>query len=63
MEVSRFRLLFLTCLCATALPGCSWLGLGRDSDEEPIEVPVEAEEGLGTPAAEQPVIDPQVERR
>jgi outer membrane beta-barrel protein len=63
MEVSRFRILFLICLCATALPGCSWLGLGRDSDDAPIAVPAEEAEGLDEPAAQQPVIDPQVERR
>ena len=36
MEVSRFRVLFLTLLAATVLPGCSMLG-GRANDKpEPV---------------------------
>ena len=31
MEVSRFRILFLSLLAVTVLPGCSLLG-GRDDD-------------------------------
>ena len=63
MEVSRFRILFLIALCATTLPACSWLGLGRGGDEAAdVIVPAEGEV-LSDPSAERPIIDPQVERR
>jgi outer membrane beta-barrel protein len=64
MEVSRIRILFLIALCASALPGCSWLGLGRGGDEAPEPIAPAAEgEVLGEPASDSPIIDPQVERR
>jgi outer membrane beta-barrel protein len=66
MEVSRFRLLFLIALAATALPGCSWIR--RDAPAAPEAVPVAAA-AAAAPAAEpgessdQPIIEPQVDRR
>ena len=63
MEVSRLRLLFLIAALATALPGCSWLGshgIGRDRDATPVATGDAAAAG---PSSEQPIIDPQVERR
>ena len=58
MEVSRFRLLFLTLLAASVLPGCAMFSRNRDAAPE-------------TAAAAQPpaddagksIIEPQVERR
>lgn len=58
MEVSRFRLLFLTLLAATVLPGCSMFNRNRDA-------------APATTASAQPpaddanksIIEPQVERR
>ena len=62
MEVSRFRILFLTLLAATVLPGCSMLG-GRSNDKpEPVAPVGEAAPVTGEPDRN-PVIDPQVERR
>jgi hypothetical protein len=63
MEVSRIRVLFLICLCATALPGCSWLGLGRGGDEAPEVIAPAQGEALDEAAAQEPIINPQVERR
>jgi outer membrane beta-barrel protein len=62
MEVSRFRILFLTLLAATVLPGCSMLG-GRSGDRpEPVAPATSAAPVTGEPD-QNPVIDPQVERR
>jgi outer membrane beta-barrel protein len=62
MEVSRFRILFLSLLAVTVLPGCSLLG-GRDSDRpEPLAPAADAEPLTGEPD-QRPIIDPQVERR
>src|SRR5262245_56973404 len=66
MEVSRLRLRLLIALAATALPGCSWIR--RDAPTAPEAVPVATE--APSPAAgeavepkDQPIIEPQVERR
>jgi len=62
MEVSRFRVLFLSLLAVTVLPGCSMLG-GRDDDRpEPLAPAASAEPLTGEPD-QKPIIDPQVERR
>jgi outer membrane beta-barrel protein len=62
MEVSRFRILFLSLLAVTVLPGCSLLG-GRDDDRlEPSAPAANAEPLTGEPD-QRPIIDPQVERR
>ena len=62
MEVSRFRILFLTLLAVTVLPGCSMLG-GRNKDKpEPVAPVASAAPVTGEPD-QNPVIDPQVERR
>lgn len=62
MEVSRFRVLFLSLLAVTVLPGCSMLG-GRDDDRpEPLAPAANAEPLTGEPD-QRPIIDPQVERR
>jgi outer membrane beta-barrel protein len=62
MEVSRFRVLFLSLLAVTVLPGCSLLG-GRDEQRpEPVAPAAGAEPLTGEPA-QGPVIEPQVERR
>jgi outer membrane beta-barrel protein len=62
MEVSRFRVLFLSLLAVTVLPGCSMLG-GRDNDRpEPLAPAANAEPLTGEPD-QRPIIDPQVERR
>lgn len=58
MEVSRFRVLFLILLAATALPGCSMLGRSG----EPRPEPVASEPVTGEPD-QKPIINPQVERR
>ena len=63
MEVSRIRILFLIALCATTLPACSWLGLGRGGDEAPEVIAPAEGEVSSDPSAERPIIDPQVERR
>ncbi len=59
MEVHRLRLLFLTLLLASVLPGCAWFGRGRDAAPEAVAAP-EAPTG---DSSQQPIIDPQVERR
>jgi outer membrane beta-barrel protein len=56
MEVSRLRLLFLIAALSAALPGCAWFRHGRDAAPEPVAT-------TGEPASDQPIIDPQVERR
>lgn len=61
MEVSRLRLLFLTALAASALPGCAWFG--RDFDAAPEAVADDAAIPVGSASSQQPIIDPQVERR
>ncbi|HWK51497.1 MAG TPA: outer membrane beta-barrel domain-containing protein [Steroidobacter sp.] len=62
MEVSRFRVLFLSLLAVTVLPGCSMLG-GRDNDRPtPLAPAADAEPLTGEPD-QKPIIDPQVERR
>lgn len=62
MEVHRFRVLFLSLLACTVLPGCSLLG-GRDADRpEPLAPATSAESITGEPD-QRPIIDPQVERR
>lgn len=60
MEVSRFRVLFLSLLAVTVLPGCSLMPGGRD-DDRPDAVAA-AEPVTGEPD-QKPIIDPQVERR
>jgi outer membrane beta-barrel protein len=59
MEVSRLRVLFLTVVAATALPGCALFGGGDDED---ATVPVSSDSAAATPE-DRPVIEPQVERR
>lgn len=62
MEVSRFRILFLSLLAVTVLPGCSLLP-GRGNDRpEPLASAADAEPLTGEPD-QKPIIDPQVERR
>jgi outer membrane beta-barrel protein len=58
MEVSRLRLLFLIALTGTALQGCSLFGRNDDAAE-----PAPAQTVPSDPQSDQPVIDPQVERR
>lgn len=58
MEVSRFRILFLSLLAVTVLPGCSLLG-GKGDEAPPA---ANAEPLTGEPD-QKPIIDPQVERR
>lgn len=59
MEVSRFRILFLSLLAVTVLPGCSLLGGRGDDQPQPV---ASAEPVTGEPD-QKPIIDPQVERR
>jgi outer membrane beta-barrel protein len=63
MEVSRFRILFLSLLAVTVLPGCSLLG-GKGDDRPPA---VEQSAASSSPVTgepdQKPIIDPQVERR
>jgi outer membrane beta-barrel protein len=67
MEVSRLRLLFLTVIIAAVLPGCSWFK--HDGDVAPESVPAassapgDTSTTVGSPSSEQPIINPQVERR
>src|SRR5690606_32718994 len=60
MEVSRIRVLFLIALCASTLPGCALFGRGGDAPPEAVATTGDV---LGEPAADSPIIDPQVERR
>nr|WP_298719922.1 outer membrane beta-barrel domain-containing protein [uncultured Steroidobacter sp.] len=62
MEVSRFRVLFLSLLAVTALPGCSMLGSRDDDRPAPLAPAADAEPLTGEPD-QKPIIDPQVERR
>jgi outer membrane beta-barrel protein len=66
MEVSRLRLLFLIALAATTLPGCALFRRGAPAaPEAQADVPVQQatpEPVTGEPS-NQPIIDPQVERR
>lgn len=62
MEVSRFRVLFLSLLAVTVLPGCSMLGGRGDDRPEPVAPAANAEPLTGEPD-QKPIIDPQVERR
>jgi outer membrane beta-barrel protein len=63
MEVSRLRLLFLGLVLASTLPGCAWFH--RDHGSTPEAVPAAAAEptAVGIPSSEQPIINPEVERR
>lgn len=61
MEVSRIRVLFLIALAATTLPGCAWLG--RGGDEAPEAVQAATGDPSSDQTADQPIIEPQVERR
>ncbi len=63
MEVSRFRILFLSLLAVTVLPGCSMLGGdGVTTSRKPSRPPRGAAPLTGEPD-QKPIIDPQVERR
>lgn len=62
MEVSRIRILFLIAVAFGILPGCAWMGRGGNEAPEAI-APAPEEQALGDPAREEPIIDPQVERR
>jgi outer membrane beta-barrel protein len=61
MEVSGLRLLFLTALLASALPGCAWFD--GDREAAPEAVPVAEAGATAVGPSEQPIIDPQIERR
>src|SRR5262245_44635445 len=71
MEVSRFRLLFLTCVLAAQLSGCSLFRRGDDTAaaQSTASAPASTSAGgdtvatTGEPASTQPIIDPEVERR
>ena len=64
MEVSRIRVLLLIALAASILPGCSWLPFGGDAPPEAVPSTAPAENAQSEdPVANQPIIDPQVERR
>lgn len=60
MEVHRLRLLFLTLAVASVLPGCAWFGRGGDDAAPEAVAAPQAQTG---PSSEQPIIDPQIERR
>jgi outer membrane beta-barrel protein len=62
MEVSRFRILFLSLLAVTVLPGCSMLG-GRSDDKPEALAPAASAQPLTGEPDQKPIIDPQVERR
>jgi len=62
MEVSRLRLLFLIALAATTLPGCALFRRGTASLPPAASEQTAAEPVTGEPSNE-PIIDPQVERR
>ncbi|HKE94378.1 MAG TPA: outer membrane beta-barrel domain-containing protein [Povalibacter sp.] len=62
MEVSRLRLLFLTLALASTLPGCAWFGRGHDAAPEAVPS-ADTATTVGAPSSEQPIINPQVERR
>ncbi len=62
MEVSRFRILFLSLLAVTVLPGCSMLGGRGDASPDAIAPAASAQPLTGEPD-QKPIIDPQVERR
>lgn len=59
MEVHRLRILFLTLALASSLPGCAWFGRDGDAAPEAVAPP----EVLTGESGQQPVINPQVERR
>jgi len=66
MEVSRLRLLFLTVIVAAVLPGCSWFKRDGDVAPEPVAsttAPADTATTVGAPSSDQPIINPQVERR
>jgi outer membrane beta-barrel protein len=63
MEVSRLRLLFLGLVLATTLPGCAWFHRDRDAAAESVPATSDAATAVGMPSSEQPIINPQVERR
>lgn len=58
MEVSRFRLLFLTLLAASVLPGCAMFSHDRDTAPETA-----ASAQPPTDDADKAIIEPQVARR
>jgi outer membrane beta-barrel protein len=59
MEVSRLRLLFLIGLAGTTLQGCALFGGDRNSEDSgQVAQPVPSD-----PQSDQPVIEPEVERR
>jgi outer membrane beta-barrel protein len=60
MEVSRLRLLFLIALAATTLPGCALFRRGEPAAAEPA---AQAGEPVTGEPSNQPIIEPQVERR
>ncbi|MBM0107408.1 outer membrane beta-barrel domain-containing protein [Steroidobacter sp. S1-65] len=62
MEVSRFRVLFLSLLAVTVLPGCSMMG-GRDDDRPEAVAPAANAQPVTGEPDQRPIIDPQVERR
>ena len=64
MEISRFRILFLTAALGAALSGCSMFR-GDDVAAPPQGVPAATEitATTGEPAGDRPIIDPQIERR
>src|SRR4051812_38703012 len=71
MEVSRIRLLFLIAVAALGLQGCSWIPwFHRDRAPEAQPVATAGTDASVEPSAnsdpssnQQPIIDPQVERR
>lgn len=60
MEISRLRLLLLSALAVSLLPGCAWFG--RNRDEAPPS-PVSTAASASEATSDQPVIEPKVERR
>jgi outer membrane beta-barrel protein len=69
MEVSRIRLLFLVAATSLTLQGCSWIPwFHRDRESAPEAVPAAGAETSDAtvpadPASQEPIINPQVERR
>lgn len=63
MEVSRLRLLFLGLVLATTLPGCAWFHRDRDAAPQAVPAASDTATAVGAPSSEQPIINPQVERR
>jgi outer membrane beta-barrel protein len=61
MEVHRLRLLFLSVIAATALPGCAMFGGGDAA--APADIAESAASDANDTLGNRPVIEPQVERR